>query len=339
VKAFVINEPGQTDTIEMKKPTPGPGEVLLRIRTVGFCGTDLSTFRGLNPLVSYPRVPGHELGATIESLGEDVPSDFTVGQQVLVIPYNNCGECTACRQGRVNSCRNNQTLGVQRDGAMAEYYVAPHAKLLSSDKLGLRELALVEPLTVGFHAAARGRVTKDDTVAVFGCGAIGLGVIAGAAERGARVIAIDLDDAKLELAKKCGAAIGLNSGNEPLHDRLQEITAGHGPDVIVEAVGLPQTFRAAIEEVCFAGRVVYIGYAKAPVEYETKYFVMKELDILGSRNALPEDFQNVITMLEGGKFPVEDVVTTTVPLAEAGVLLQKWSDNPGDFTKIHIEMA
>lgn len=338
MKAFVINEPGKTDTIELEQPTPGPGEVLLRIRCVGFCGTDLSTFRGLNPLVSYPRVPGHELGATIEQLGEDVPSSYAVGQQVLVIPYSNCGECTACKQDRVNSCRNNQTLGVQREGGMVEYFVAPYGKLLTSEKLGLEELALVEPLTVGFHAAARGRVSSEDTVAVFGCGAIGLGVIAGAAARGARVIAIDLDDAKLELAQKCGATVGLNSGTESLHDRLQEMTDGHGPDVIIEAVGLPQTFRAAVEEVCFAGRIVYIGYAKAPVEYETKFFVMKELDIMGSRNALPEDFENVITLLESGKFPIDDVVTTTVPLSKAGELLQQWNDNPGNFTKIHVSL-
>ena len=336
MKAFVISAPGKTDTIEVERPTAGPGEVLLRVCCVGYCGSDLSTFRGLNPLVSYPRVPGHELGATIEAMGADVPNHFSLGQPVLVIPYSHCGECTACRQGRANSCRSNQTLGVQRDGAMAEYFVAPWEKLLSSNQLGLRELALVEPLTVGFHAVGRGRVTKEDTVAVFGCGAIGLGVIAGAAARRARVIAIDVDNGKLALTKKCGAALSVNSSNESLHERLQEITDGHGPDVIVEAVGLPQTFRAAVEEVCFAGRVVYIGYAKAPVEYETKFFVMKELDMLGSRNALPEDFKEVIALLESGRFPIDDVITVTVPLSQAGDLLEQWHENPGGFTKIHV---
>lgn len=332
----MINEPGKSDTIELERPSPGAGEVLLQIHYVGLCGSDLNTFRGLNPLVSYPRVPGHELGATIEAIGVDVPRSISLGQQVLVIPYNNCGACTACKQDRANSCRNNQTLGIQRDGALAEYFVSPWQKLLTSEKLGLPELALVEPLTVGFHAVGRGRVTKHDTVAVLGCGAIGLGVIAGAAARDARVIAIDVDDVKLELAKKCGASVGINTSTAALHDRLQQLTDGHGPDVIVEAVGLPQTFRAAVEEICFAGRVVYIGYAKAPIEYETKLFVMKELDILGSRNALPQDFKNVITMLECGRFPTDDVVTTTVPLGEASAVLQQWSDNPSDFTKIHI---
>lgn len=338
MQALVIEKPGIAKLIEKDCPTPGPTDVLLRTRVVGYCGSDLSTFRGLNPLVSYPRVPGHEIAATIEAVGSDVPDDWKCGQNVLVLPYTSCGSCTACRQGRTNCCQYNQTLGVQRDGAMSEYFAAPYNKLLSSPKLSLRELALVEPLTVGFHAVARGRVARDEPVAVFGCGAIGLGVIAGAAARGARVIAIDVDDTKLAMAHKCGATIGINSLQESLHARLQELTDGHGPMVIVEAVGLPQTFRSAVEEVCFAGRVVYIGYAKAPVEYETKFFVMKELDILGSRNAMVDDFQAVIRLLENGNFPVNDVITTTVPFSVSGTILQSWSENPSAFTKIQVNV-
>lgn len=338
MRALAIDEPGKASIIDVAKPEPAADEVLLRVRYVGFCGSDLSTFRGLNPLVNYPRIPGHEIGATIEAVGSDVPKEHTVGKQVLVLPYTACGQCSSCLQGRTNCCQFNETLGIQRNGAMSEYCVVPWQKLMSSDRLSLEELALVEPLTVGFHAVARARVTDTDTVAVFGCGAIGLGVIAGAAARGARVIAIDLDDTKLELAVKCGAEFGINSGREDLHDRLQDLTNRHGPHVIVEAVGLPQTFRSAVEEVCFAGRVVYIGYAKALVEYDTKLFVMKELDILGSRNAMPEDFAAVIHMLEGDDFPVEAVITSTVSLDTAIEALEKWNDEPGKVTKIQVDM-
>jgi len=337
MRAFVISEPGKSTVIEKEQPSPATGEVLLQVRRVGFCGTDLSTFRGVNPLVSYPRVPGHEVGATIVELGAGVPERFSIGQDVLVMPYSACGKCSACLCGRTNCCQNNQTLGVQREGAMAEFVTSPYEKLLASPKLSLRELALVEPITIGFHAIARGRVTGDDTVCELGCGAIGLGAIAGASARGARVVAVDVDDQKLALAVKCGAAIGVNSSTESLHDRLQELTEGRGPDVVVEAVGLPQTFQAAVMEVAFAGRVVYIGYAKAPVEYETKYFVMKELDILGSRNALPEDFEDVIQFLESGKFPVDEVISHTTQLDQAGELLAQWSEHPADFTKIQVQ--
>jgi 2-desacetyl-2-hydroxyethyl bacteriochlorophyllide A dehydrogenase len=339
MKAFVISEPGKTSTINIDRPTPGPHEVLLQVQCVGFCGTDLSTFRGINPLVSYPRIPGHEVAATVVEFGAEANVDFQIGQNVLVMPYTACGKCTSCRSGRTNCCQFNQTLGVQRDGAMAEFIVAPPEKLLTSPQLSLAELALVEPLTIGFHAVARGRVTAADTVAVLGCGAIGLGAIAGAAARGAHVIAVDIDEQKLVLARKCGAAVGINSSQEDLHERLAELTDGAGPNVIVEAIGLPQTFQAAVREVCFAGRVVYIGYAKAPVEYETKYFVMKELDILGSRNAMRQDFLDVIQLLESGNFPVKDTISLTTDFAGAGESLRTWSERPQDFTKIQVTLG
>jgi 2-desacetyl-2-hydroxyethyl bacteriochlorophyllide A dehydrogenase len=338
MKAFFINQPGKTSLADRPEPKIGEGDVLLRVRTVGLCGTDLSTFRGLNPLVEYPRIPGHELGCTIEAVGAAVPARFRPGQDVLVHPYNSCGRCTACQQGRTNCCRENQTLGVQRDGGMTEFLAVPWEKLYTSERLSLREMALVEPLTVGYHAVTRGRVTEKDTVAVFGCGAIGIGVLAAAASMGATVIAIEVEDHKLELAKKVGAAHTINSATADLHESLQALTDGHGPHVVIEAVGLPQTFRAAVEEVCYAGRVVYIGYSKKPVEYDTKHFILRELDVLGSRNALPDDFRAVIAYLEKGEFPVDDVVSEVVPLAEAGRALADWDANPSIVTKIHVEL-
>lgn len=336
MKAWAIVEPGKTALIEKEKPTPAADEVLVKIDTVGYCGSDLNTFRGANPLAKYPRVPGHELAGTIEARGVNVPAKWALGLEVTMSPYTNCGQCSACRQKRFNCCRYNETLGVQREGGLTEFVVTPWQKLYHSPKLSLPKLALVEPLTIGFHAVERGRVVASDTVLVFGCGSIGLGAIAGAAARNARVIAVDIDDVKLQLGKKCGAQETINSQKNSPHDELQKLTNGDGPEVIIEAVGLPQTFRAAVEEVCFAGRVVYIGYAKKPVEYETKFFVQKELDILGSRNATPADFQNVIQLLEGRKFPVNEVITKTFPFSEAGAAMQAWSENPAAFTKIQI---
>lgn len=335
MKAIEITEPGSARVIDRPAPEPGDGEVLLRILTVGYCGTDLSTYRGMNPLVSYPRVPGHEVAAEVAAVGPN-GGDWREGEQVLVFPYTECGECSSCKVGRPNCCKNNQTLGVQRDGVLAEYAVVPHTKLMRADGLKPRDLALVEPLTVGAHAAARGQVVAGEVVAVFGCGAIGLGAVAAAADRGATVVAIDVDDRKLAIAEACGAQLCVNSAKENLAGQLDEATDGHGPAVVIEAVGLPETFRAAVDLVAFAGRVVYVGYAKQPVEYETKYFVMKELDIRGSRNALPEDFASVIAMLQAGKVPVDRIVTHETKLAEAPQALADWSDHPGEVTKVHV---
>jgi len=339
MKAFIIDAPGNTSFGDVPEPALRDTDVLLRVRTVGYCGTDLSTFRGVNPLVSYPRIPGHELGCTIEAIGSAVPPQFRVGQDVLVHPYKACGRCTACLQQRPNCCRDNETLGVQRDGGMTERIAVPWETIYTADRLSLREMALVEPLTVGYHAVRRGRVAADDTVAVFGSGAIGIGVLAAVADQGANVIAIDVDDRKLGVARKVGAKHTINSASCDLHDELQKLTGGQGPHVLIEAVGLPQTFRAAVDEACFGGRVVYIGYAKKPVEYDTRYVVQRELDILGSRNALAEDFRAVIAYLERGTFPVNDVVSHVVPLSEAGEALAAWSANPAEFTKIHVEIA
>lgn len=339
MKALSIAKPDSCSIVDIPAPAaPGEGEVLLKVKRIGYCGSDLNTFRGLNPMVTYPRVPGHEIAATIAAIGPAVPEHWKTGAPVLVSPYTSCGKCAACKAGRFNTCRSNQTLGVQRDGALAEFILAPHQKLFTSDTLSLAEMALVEPLTVGFHAVARGEVSPTDTVAIFGCGAIGLGAIAGAAARNARVVAIDIDDEKLALARRCGATDTVNTRHENLHERLQALTDGEGPHVMIEAVGLPATFRSCVEEVCYAGRVVYIGYAKAPVEYETKHFVMKELDIRGSRNATPDDFRAVIAHLEQGRFPTHAVITQTVPLDEAPAALAAWSADPSKITKIQVTL-
>ena len=334
MKAVVLRGPGEIVIEDRPEPRLSEGHILLKVNLVGLCGSDLNSYRGKNPMVSFPRIPGHEISATVvESV-----AGFKTDDQVTLSPYTSCGQCAACLRGRPNACRNNETLGVQRDGGLTEYLVAPPEKLYVA-KLNLKELCLVEPLTVGFHAVARGRVTSSDTVAIIGCGGVGLGAVAASAFRGAYTIGVDVDDSKLEIARKAGATELINTSCDDLHAKLAELTNGLGPDVVIEAIGLPSTFRAAVEEVAFTGRVVYIGYAKEQVAYETRLFVQKELDILGSRNALPEDFREVIRMLEERRFPVEDAVSRIVPLEETPKLIAEWSANPARFTKIMIQVG
>lgn len=336
MKALYIVEPGRTEVREIDKPSPAAGEALLGVRMVGLCGSDLSAYRGKNPMQSHPVILGHEISATVESLGEGVGDQIRPGMKVTVRPYTSCGVCPSCRHGRPNACRDNQTMGVARDGAITEYIVAPAERIVPAGTLEAKALALVEPLAVGSHAVTRGRVAAGQSVMVLGCGAIGLGAIAGAAFAGATVIAVDVDEAKLDIARKAGAAHTINSAAEPLHERLVDLT-GEGPDVVIEAVGLPETYRTAVEEVAFAGRVVYVGYAQAPVRFETKLFVQKELDILGSRNALGE-FPTVIEFLSGGTFPVDQVVTHVVDIDSAGQALADWAANPSAITRILVDL-
>ena len=338
MKAVVLEAPGQAQLASIPEPRiASEDEILLQVRKIGLCGTDLNSYRGRNPLVSFPRIPGHEIAATVAQLNPNYP-EWQPGTHVTLSPYKNCGHCAACRRNRPNACQFNETLGVQRDGALTEFIAVPASKLFLAS-LSLKELCLVEPLTVGFHATARGRITADDTVAVFGCGGVGLGAVAAAAFKGATVIAVDLDDAKLTTARKAGAAHTINSSAEDLHEMLDQKTDGRGPDVVIEAIGSRQTFRSAVDEVAYAGRVVFIGYAKEEVAFNTRLFVLKEVDILGSRNALPDDFLAVIRMLEAHRFPVEDAVTHMVAMEEAPRILEAWNHEPTRFGKIMIEVS
>ena len=336
MKALFLTAIGQTEIREIEKPSIGPEEVLLKIGMVGFCGGDLNGFKGLFELQEYPNVLGHEVGGTIEAMGSQVPDSFKLGNKVTVYPYLNCGKCISCRKGRRNACQDNKTMGVRRPGAMTRYIAIHWQDLFTSEKLSLKELALVEPLTVGFHAAARGRVSSQDRVAVIGCGIVGMGAIASAVNRGAEVIAIDIDDSKMDIAKKIGVAHTINTSREDLHEALMRITDGDGPDVIIEAVGNAVTYRAAVDEVAYTGRVVCIGYAKSAVEFNTGIFVRKEIEILGSRNCTDE-FPEVIAYLEAGKFPVEDVISKTVSLDDAGAALADWAANAKGITKIMVD--
>lgn len=325
--------------MDIAEPVVGPGQVLLEIKYVGFCGSDLNTYRGLNPLVRLPRIPGHEISAVIAEKGAGVPDAWKIGQRVTVSPYTNCGLCSSCLKGRPNCCRYNETLGVQRDGALAKHIVVPWEKLYDADGIAEEHIELIEPLTVGGHAADRSEAMEDDVAAVIGCGAVGLGAILGLARKNARkVVAIDVDDAKLALAREFGATDTVNSAKENLHEALQALSGGHGPNCVIEAVGLPATFRAAVDEVAFAGSVTYIGYAKAPVEYETKLFVQKELTIRGSRNATPQNFRRVLDFARRGLFPIGKMLTKAYDFTAAGQALADWDEAPGKVCRYAVKV-
>ena len=334
MKALQITEPGKLEIVDLPVPEAGAGEVLLRMEYVGFCGSDLNTFRGANALAKSPVIPGHEIGAVIEAAGAGVPEYLRPGLTVTVNPYTACGTCPSCRRGRPNACRDNQTLGVQRDGAMRELMAVPWEKVIPAGSLTTREAALVEPMSVGFHAISRGAVIDTDTVMVIGCGMVGLGAIAAAALRGATVIAADIDEHKLDVARQMGAAHGLDTTAPDFRERLAQITGGDGPDVVVEAVGSSATYRLAVDSVAFTGRVVCIGYSKQDVTFETRLFVQKELDIRGSRNAEPSDFRDVIHYLQRGKCPVDTLISSVVTPQMSSEALSNWSKNPGAVFRI-----
>ncbi|MBP7731639.1 MAG: zinc-binding alcohol dehydrogenase family protein [Bacteroidales bacterium] len=337
MKAIKILKPGEMKILEQSIPRYGDDDILVKLKYVGFCGSDLNTFLGKNSLVKYPVIPGHEISGIISHIGNNVPHTYKIGDKITVIPYTNCGQCSSCKRGKFNACRYNQTLGVQRDGAMVEYLVIPWQKALIENQLSDCLLALVEPLTVGFHAVDNGKVTDADMVMVLGCGMIGSGAIIRASRRGATVIAVDIDDYKLETAKILGAGYTINSKKENLHEKLEKITIGNGPDVVIEAAGSPATYQTAIEEVAFGGRMVCIGYTNEEVNLPTRLWVQKELDIIGSRNANPIDFESVIKYLKSGNLNENLLISKIVKPEEAPIAMKEWSRDQKNIFKVLVQ--
>ena len=331
MKALQISGPGNVTNVELPAPEAGAGEVLLRMEYVGFCGSDLNTYRGRNAMAKSPVIPGHEIGAVIEAVGPGVPENLKPGMTVTVNPYTACGSCPSCRRGRPNACRSNQTLGVQRDGAMREFMAVPWEKVIPAGNLGTRETALVEPMSVGFHAVSRGAVTDIDTVMVIGCGMVGLGAVVAALERGASVIAADMDDEKLALARRLGASYTYNT--------LSQEWDVPTPDVVIEAVGAVPTYRLAIDRVAFTGRVVCIGYAKSEVPLNTGFFVKKELDIMGSRNAEPQDFEAVTEYLRRAGNAPDGFISDIIEPEGAQQALSAWHEAPGKVYRILVRWS
>ena len=339
MKAIQISDYRQMAVVEVEEPQMKSNEVLLRLQYVGFCGSDLSTYLGKNPMVKMPVIPGHEVGAVIEKVGADVPEGLKPGMVVTVNPYTNCGKCASCRNGRVNACQHNETLGVQRNGAMRTMIALPWEKVIPAGLLTPRTCALIEPMSVGFHAVSRAQVTDIDVVFVIGCGMVGMGAVVRSVQRGATVVAADIDDEKLALARQMGASYTINTLTEDVHQRLMEMTSGFGPDVVIEAVGNPHTYQMAVDEVAFTGRVICIGYAKSEVSFQTKFFVQKELDIRGSRNAQPSDFRAVIHYLEKGQCPVDALISNVVKPEDAPEATSQWAENPGKVFRILVDFT
>lgn len=339
MKALQIPGLQQIGVIDIPAPQqPEAGEVLIRMQYVGFCGSDLNTFLGRNGMAKDHVIPGHEVGAVIEAVGPGVPDTLRPGMQVTVNPYTNCGHCASCRNGRVNACQHNETLGVQRDGAMRELMILPWQKIIPAEGLSPQTCALIEPMSVGFHAVSRAQVTDIDTVMVIGCGMVGLGAIVRSVLRGATVIAADLDDEKLALARQLGAQYTINTKTEDAHARLCELTEGLGPDVIIEAVGSVPTYQMAVAEVAFTGRIACIGYAKQDAELPTRLFVQKELDVRGSRNAMPSDFRAVIQYLQRGTCPVDQLITSIIAPEQSQQTMEYWAQNPGKVFRILVKI-
>ena len=269
------------------------------MRRVGVCGTDIHAFQGEQPYFSYPRILGHELGVEIVDVSPN-EAGLKIGDLCAVEPYLDCGFCAACKQGKTNCCLDLKVLGVHTDGGMREFITLPIRKLHRSKKLSSDQLALVETLGIGAHAVARARIKAGEFVLVIGAGPIGQGIITFTQLAGGRVIVVDVNEERLDLARQLGAETTLNGEKEPI-DFIKEITDGNLATAVFDATGNQDSMSKAFGYVAHTGRLVLVGLIQGSVTFSDPDFHRKEMTILSSRNATGSDFKRILRLLESGK--------------------------------------
>jgi len=336
MKYIVCEKPHEFILKEKPMPLRKDGEVLLKIRKIGVCGTDIHAYGGTQPYFEYPRILGHELAAEYI---EGNAKGFKPGDKVTFIPYFHCGKCVACRNGLTNCCANIKVFGVHIDGGMAEYITIPEQYLLQGHGLDYDQLALVEPLAIAAHGIRRAAVKANDTVLVMGAGPIGIGLIQFAKIAGAKVIAMDINEYRLRFCKEeLNADATINPANEDVTARLMEITNGDMPTVVIDATGNRNVMNSAFNYIAHGGRFVLVGLQKGELSFNHPDFHKRESTLMSSRNATKDDFLYVMECLKNGKIDPKKYITHRVPFTEMITEFEKWIDPKNNVIKALIEL-
>ncbi|HVV55476.1 MAG TPA: zinc-binding alcohol dehydrogenase family protein [Mucilaginibacter sp.] len=323
MKTLVCTQPGNFEYQNVAEPVLRQGNAIIKIKRIGICGTDLHAFEGTQPYFDYPRVLGHELAAEIAGISPG--SDFKIGEAVTIIPYFNCGECIACRSGKPNCCASLRVCGVHTDGGMTEYLSVPASSLVHSNGLSLDELALVEPLAIGAHGVSRADVKPGKFVLVIGAGPIGLGAMEFARIAGAKVIAMDVNDARLRFCgDKMKADHLVNAASGHVHEQLMEITGGDMPTVVIDATGNLHAINQGFRYMSHGGRYILIGLQKGDITFSHPEFHKREGTLMSSRNATRSDFQLVMNSLKNGLINPLDYITHRVNFEQVKEEFPNW---------------
>ena len=311
MKTLICTKPGQFDYLQTDFPATKAGHSIVQIKRIGICGTDLHAFEGTQPFFSYPRILGHELGAEIVQTNS---ADFSVGEQVTIIPYYHCGECVACTQGKPNCCSSLQVLGVHIDGGMCEFISIPNEYIVHGKGLSLDELALVEPLSIGAHGVRRAQIHTNEFVLVIGAGPIGLGVIEFAKIAKGNVIVMDVNDHRLQFCKdNLSVEHTINPLKQDALQVLKSITNLQMPTVVIDATGNLHAINNALQYLAHSGRYVLVGLQKEAFSFSHPEFHKREATLMSSRNATRSDFDWVIQCMQNGLINPSTYITHRIP--------------------------
>ena len=337
MKAVSLKEPKNIYIEEIDKPvyTPGQGMALIRIKSMGICGSDIGAYRGVNPIVSYPRIIGHELAGIIEEIDDNNPKGLKKGDRVVLEPYLHCGHCYPCSLGRTNCCETLKCLGVHTDGGMTEYFLHPDFMLVPiPDDMPWEIAPLSEPLTISLHGLHRAKVSAGQHVVINGCGAIGLLAALGAMAYGAIPIIIDPVAERLEYAKSLGVEHTICIPGEDSIAKIRELTNGRMAEVVLEMSGAGSAIRQSLDMVSYAGKIVLTGWPKSETSLPTNLITTKEIDVIGGRNSAKE-FEEALELIESGKVNARAVLSKVITMDEVPEAVRELSDYPGRYLKIN----
>ena len=308
-------------------------EVLIKVKSLGICGSDIGAFKGTNPLVSYPRIIGHEIGGEVLEIGENTKG-IKVGDKVIIEPYIPCNQCYPCSLGRTNCCETLKVLGVHIDGGMQEY-VAHHIDLVSKvpEEIEWKHVAMIEPLTIALHANHRPKVKAGEHVLIIGAGAIGLLAAQVAISYGAFPIVMDLVEERLELARSLCVQHTVNPVKDQAAEKIKKITNGRMAEVVIEASGSKAAIQSLFDYVAYAGRIALVGWPNSEIPLNTAMITKKELDIVGSRTSAGE-FAEAIELIKDKKVVVDPLISKIVTLDEIPAAVIDIAKHPDKFIKV-----
>ena len=337
MKTLICTEPGQMAYAQRNQPIGTPGHAIIKIKRIGICGTDLHAYEGVQPYFSYPRVLGHELAGELVEV--DGAPGFAVGETVTFIPYFNCGECIACRSGKPNCCSSINVCGVHSDGGMVEYLSVPSYSLVHGEGLGYDALALVEPLAIGAHGVRRSNLQQGEFVLVIGAGPIGMGIMEFARIAGGKVIALDVNQARLDFCKeKLGVGYTINALSSDVHEQIKEITDGNMPTVVIDASGSQKAINSGFQYLAHGARYILVGLQKGDLVVNHPEFHKREATLMSSRNATRNDFEHVIACIKGGEIDPDVFITHRVMFDAVSREFETWLKPDAGVVKAMIAM-
>ncbi len=334
MKAVLLESPQNILIKEIEKPIPKENEALIKVRSAGICGSDIGAYRGVNPLVSYPRIIGHEIAGEVIEIGDN-KKGLKAGDRIILDPYQYCGECYPCTIGRTNCCENLKVIGVHINGGMQEYIAYPKDMLIKvPENIIWEHVPLAEPLTIALHAIHRTKLKAGEHIAINGAGAIGILMAMSAIAYGATPIMIDIVEERLDFARKNGVTKTINVIEDDLIATLYEMTNGRMAEVVVEASGANAAIRNTIDMASYAGRIALTGWPKKETSLPTDMITKKELDILGSRVSVGE-FEEALELISSGKVNAKAILSKVVKLEEIPRMVKEQSEHPDKYLKIN----